>query len=335
MLKFGASIAILAWLVTSKREQFEAFADQEKNFWWLLVAMFTMTMAFGISYVRWHGLANAINLDLKLTQALRLGFIGAFFNVIAFGVVGGDSLRAFYAARERKDRIPEAILSVFIDRAIGLMVMFGFAGVAGQLNRVMSTGVEPTGEQMAIASVCNTAGFLSICGFVGLLVFLLFPGISKWAVFGHFGKIPKIGGLILQGIEAAALYSERKLAIVFAIFCSLATNLLFALTIWLVAQGVCDDAPAAISHGVIAPISMVANSIPLPGGVGGMEVVLVSMYESYDASSGLIVALCYRLCILFVSLLGWIVWLIHGRDVKQQGLDCGQAAEEAENAVDR
>jgi len=328
ILKFGASSGIIIWLIVSRQDEFTAFAKQEKNLWWIVAAMVSITLAFAISYVRWHRLANAIDLDLKLSQALRLGFIGAFFNVIAFGVVGGDSLRAFYAARERKDRIPEAILSVFIDRAIGLMVMFGFAGLAWQLNRFMSSGGAETSEQLAIASICNTAGLLSICGVVILSLFLLFPGISKWSLFGYFERIPKVGGLIRQGIEAATLYSQRKSAIAFSICCSVATNLLFALTIWMVAQGVCDDAPAAVSHGVIAPISMVANSIPLPGGVGGMEVALASMYESYDAKSGLIVALCYRLCILVVSLIGWIVWLIHGRDVEQHGVE--ETAETAE-----
>ena len=65
---------------------------------------------------------------------------------------------------------------------------------------------------------------------------------------------------------------------------------------------------------VMAPIAMLANSIPLPGGVGGMEVALSAMYESYQASQGVIVAICYRLCILFLSLIGWIIWLTGGSD---------------------
>jgi uncharacterized membrane protein YbhN (UPF0104 family) len=79
-------------------------------------------------------------------------------------------------------------------------------------------------------------------------------------------------------------------------------------------MGVTDTAPSFGEHLVVAPIAMVANSIPLPGGVGGMEAALTWMYESYEASGGLIVAICYRLCILFVSLIGWIVWLTKGSE---------------------
>jgi hypothetical protein len=48
-----------------------------------------------------------------------------------------------------------------------------------------------------------------------------------------------------------------------------------------------------------------------------MEYALAAMYESYGASSGVIVAICYRLCILFVSMLGWIIWLVGGGEKMQ------------------
>ena len=314
ILKYLASIGILVWLIYSRQEQFAAFIDQEKNLWWLAVATFTMTAAFTVSYLRWRVLARAINFDLSLKEALTLGFIGAFFNVIAFGVVGGDSTRAWYAARSNKDRVPEAILSVFIDRAIGLMVMFAFAGIAWQI--CLFTGAaDGDGKKMeTIAGICNTAGILSIIGATILVTFLMFPGIRKAALFRAFTKIPKIGDLIDRGMEAAALYSQNRLSIVIAIFCSITTNLLFATTIWLVALGVCPSPPTFIEHLVMAPISMLANSVPLPAGVGGMEWALSAMYESVGASGGVIVAICYRLCILFVSVIGWIVWLRFGTD---------------------
>ncbi len=315
ILKYGASIGILVWLIFSRREQFTAFLEQEKNFWWLAASLVTMNLAFMLSYLRWRQLANAIRLDLSIGEAFKLGFIGAFFNVVAFGVVGGDSLRAFYAARSKKDRVPEAILSVFIDRAIGLMVMFGVAGLAWQINRFISGGsTGESEEQLAIAGICNTAGVLCIIGAVVLCSFLFFPGIRKLGVFRAFTKIPKVGDLVDRGMEAAALYSRNKLVIVQAICFSITTNLLFATTIWLVSMGVTDTAPSFTEHLVIAPIAMVANSIPLPGGVGGMEVALTAMYESYQASGGLIVAICYRMCILFVSLIGWGVWLSKGSE---------------------
>ena len=316
VLKFLISFALLGWLFYSRYEQFETFWHQEKNLWWLLAAQVTMVLAFMFSYIRWRQLAHAIRLELTIPQAIRLGLIGSFFNVIAFGVVGGDSLRAFYVAREKKDRIPEAILSVFLDRVIGLLVMLGFAGIAWRFNVYFLTGdVQLEEKQLAIASICNTAGILSICGFLGLFSFVFFPSIRSWPIFTPFERLPKIGDLVRRGMDAAALYSERKRVIGTAIFLSICTNLLFAATIWLVSNAVSTQHPSFLEHGVISPICMVANSIPLPGGVGGMEVALSTMYESYQATGGLIVALCFRICILLVSLLGWFVWLRYASEV--------------------
>ena len=115
-------------------------------------------------------------------------------------------------------------------------------------------------------------------------------------------------------MEAAALYSENRLTIVIAIFFSTATNILFATTIWLVALGTTLSPPSFVQHLAMAPIAMLSNSVPLPGGVGGMEFALTYMYESSQASGGVIVAICYRLCIMFVAMIGWFVWLYGGRE---------------------
>ena len=63
-------------------------------------------------------------------DAIRIGFIGSFFGLFAFGIIGSDTLRAFYVTRQAKDRMPEAICSVVADRIVGLITMFSFASVA-------------------------------------------------------------------------------------------------------------------------------------------------------------------------------------------------------------
>ena len=304
--KWVISIAIISMLVVSRKEELLQFFDSQKRYHWWAVGLITMTAAFTISYVRWHQLANAIDLKLKLSDAIKLGFIGAFFNVVAFGVVGGDSLRAFYAAKHSPGRTPEAILSVFIDRVIGLIVMCGFAAVAFLMNGIPG---EPSTDKSAIEFVCIFAGCASIAGVMVLLVMLYFPGLKETRLFQSLIGIPKLGGALESVMDAAALYSKRKSVVPLAMFFSLCTNLLFGITIYLVALAIAPEVPKIGDHFVIAPIAMVANSLPLPGGIGGMEAALAYLYSCFGNAGGILVALGYRLCILFVSLIGWIVWL--------------------------
>ncbi len=304
--KWVVSIAIISMLVVSRREEILEFFDSEKRYHWWVVGLFTMTAAFTISYLRWHNLANAIELKLTVVEAVKLGFIGSFFNVVAFGVVGGDSLRAFYAARHSPGRTPEAILSVFIDRVIGLIVMCGFAAVAFLFNGIPG---EPSADKTAIEFGCKFAGCASIAGVIALLVMLYFPSLKQTRLFQSLIGLPKLGDALERVMDAAALYSKRKQVIPLAMFFSLCTNMLFAITIYLVALAIAPEVPNLGDHFVIAPIAMVANSLPLPGGIGGMEAAMAFLYTCFEHAGGILVALGYRLCILFVSLIGWIVWL--------------------------
>jgi uncharacterized membrane protein YbhN (UPF0104 family) len=304
--KWVVSIAIISMLVIARKEEILEFFDTEKRYHWWVVGLFTMTAAFTISYVRWHRLANAIDLRLTVWEAVKLGFVGSFFNVVAFGVVGGDSLRAFYAVRHSPGRTPEAILSVFIDRVIGLIVMCGFAAVAFLINGIPG---EKSVEKAGIEFACVFAGCAAIAGVGALLVMLYFPGLKRTGLFRWLIGVPKIGGALESVMDAAALYSKKKYVVPLAMIYSLCTNLLFGVTIYLVALAIAPDIPKIGDHFVIAPIAMVANSLPLPGGIGGMEAAMAYLYVSFGNSGGILVALGYRLCILFVSLIGWIVWL--------------------------
>ena len=289
------------------------FVDTPIGYHWIALALLTMLMAFLASYIRWQQLAVAIGLELETVAALQLGFIGSFFNIVTIGVVGGDSLRAFYAARHSPGRIPEAILSVFIDRVIGLIVMCGFAATACWINGVPG---EDSIEKQAIEYGCNFAGVASICGCVALLVMLFVPGLKYWKVMRWALSLRKIGKLLERVMDAAALYGQRKLVIVKAMLLSVLTNTLFGVTIYLVGLSITQSPPTLSDHFVIAPISMVANSLPLPGGIGGMEAALAYLYGCFGSEGGFLVALGYRLCILSVSMIGWGVWLMSSSRLK-------------------
>lgn len=56
--------------------------------------------------------------------------VGCFFNYCMLGTTGGDFVKAYYAAKG-SDRKADAVISVVVDRILGLMGLFVVAGVAG------------------------------------------------------------------------------------------------------------------------------------------------------------------------------------------------------------
>ncbi|MBN1806300.1 MAG: flippase-like domain-containing protein [Sedimentisphaerales bacterium] len=68
---------------------------------------------------RWWLLLRTQSIFIDLAAAVRLNFLGWFYNNFMPGSVGGDLLKAWYVTMHTEKRF-EAALSVFVDRIIGL-----------------------------------------------------------------------------------------------------------------------------------------------------------------------------------------------------------------------
>ena len=89
------------------------------------LGVFAVTLCiFVISQVmvgfRWWLLLRTQSIFINLGAAVRLNFLGWFYNNFMAGSVGGDLLRAWYVSKHTDKRF-EAALSVFVDRVIGLL----------------------------------------------------------------------------------------------------------------------------------------------------------------------------------------------------------------------
>ena len=75
--------------------------------------------------------------------------------------------------------------------------------------------------------------------------------------------------------------------------------------------------PTFMQHLVISPMSNLAASVPLPGGIGAFETMFSKMYVEggFDAGTGLAVALGFRLVTIINALIGVVYYLNSKKDV--------------------
>ncbi|MGD2094231.1 MAG: lysylphosphatidylglycerol synthase transmembrane domain-containing protein, partial [Phycisphaerales bacterium] len=85
-----------------------------------IVALGIFLICLVIISFRWWLLLRTQSVFIGLLTAVRLNFLGWFYNNFMPGSVGGDLLRAWYVTKHTDKRF-EAALSVFVDRAIGLL----------------------------------------------------------------------------------------------------------------------------------------------------------------------------------------------------------------------
>ncbi len=316
LLKFGISFCILAWLFyqTWQADQFDVLWSGQKNHAWLALALITGIGVALVSYFRWYLLCRALDLPIRYYDAVRLGFLGSLLNLLSIGVLGGDAVKAVFLARQVPGRAPEAVASVIFDRAIGLLAMFSFAGLAWLTTDFPAGTRKHETEHAAMNLVCQFALIMAVLGFIGLGVLFLTPRFTRTGLYRRLASLPRAGTLFKRMTGVALVYRTRFGSVIVAFLLSLLANVMFATTFFGIAAGISDTHPSYRQHLVISPIAMVANAVPLPGGLGGMEAAVSYLYRAFSSTEvpsehGFVVALGFRLILLITAAIGFLFYL--------------------------
>ena len=178
LLKIAASVAIIGYFfykLVGTPGGWDAFVQmlQQPKAWGLLAWGFLLLlMAIMITMLRWWYLVRALGIDFSLPAAMRIGFLGYFFDFAPTGIAGGDLIKAWILAKEEPGNRAKALASVVVDRIIGLYVLF-LVAVAG----IMLTGF------WGIADVTVHR----ICWGVLIVTAISTLGI-RWSCFPAFSK---------------------------------------------------------------------------------------------------------------------------------------------------
>jgi uncharacterized membrane protein YbhN (UPF0104 family) len=315
VLQYSISFAILAWLFhrASKDASFDRLRDQaslwQLSNWLLLGGAFVMGLAaVTTTFFRWWMMVRTLDLPFRLADAFRLGFVGYLFNFLTLGVVGGDSLKAYFIAQQQPGRKTEAVSSVIADRLLGLYALAIVAAAALLSVEVVDPKVR--------AVLQGTLGFLLVGGVAGAL-FIFWGGRFEKPDLNQLTESDTVG----QRILTALLLFRSKLRRLFGLLVlSLFTHVLFALCVFMIACGLGGNPPSWGQHLVMVSIANVAGSIPLPGGLGGFEMGLDFLYRrvaNIEDSQGFVVALGFRLVTLGIALVGIFYYLVGRREMNR------------------
>ena len=78
-------------------------------------------LTISVTAARWHWLLRANDLRVSYCEALRFTWIGYFFNNLIPGQTGGDVAKAVYIMKHCHSTKLPALVSVLVDRALGLI----------------------------------------------------------------------------------------------------------------------------------------------------------------------------------------------------------------------
>lgn len=314
-LKLAVPAAIFAYLLSSVQpEDYQAFWRQSKRWDLVLAAQLLAVTAILISILRWRVLVRAFEIPFTLKEAMRLGFLGYLLNFVSFGSVGGDVFKAILVARDKPDKRPEAVASVLLDRAFGLLglVILAFMGLVLFPNEPLTP---------LLAGIRNGAGLLAATAVVGLLV-AVFAGRWFERLIAGIQRVPWMGDALARMTRAVRLLRHDPIVILLMIVYSIGVHALLASTVFLLSRGLYPQTPTFAEHLMIVPPAMAAGTLPLaPGGIGYQEGALAGLFKQLpdlpEGFSGILVATIYRLVTLAIAGIGLLYyWSSHGREFK-------------------
>lgn len=255
-----------------------------------LVLLAFLAYGFGtvLAAFRWKLLLNYVNVPLTYLTVLRLTFIGLFFNLFVPGGVGGDLIKMFYLRREAGDNFAEAVLTVLLDRLLGLagLLLLAITGLVWNTELLDSSTKEMKGMLIAV-------GIASAAGLLGGLAFFCWPllgSIGQSWQEGLSRRLPEKLNDVFQRV-GRALNLLRKAPLMLAQLLGLAMVGHLGASVAVMFIGWSFEGGKLLGFKVYLLATQLSNlvaAVPLtPGGVGGRDLAMAFLLRAAGASENL------------------------------------------------
>lgn len=304
-----------AWEQLSRAEQWQTAWHLGPTRLWAsvtavaLLPMFLSFLVMGITIFlgagRWLIALRTQGLQLPWGRALRISLVAHFFNSFLLGATGGDLVKAYYAARETAHQKTEAVITVFVDRVIGLWTMLLFAGLMALLNLELLR----THPQLRLL-VLFVFGMFTVGTIFVAMAF--WGGLSRgWrGARDWLRRLPK-GDWLDRSLASCREFGRNRRFFLRMVLVSMTLNLVCVAQYLVLARGLAIDVPLTVWCLIVPSIICVAALPITPSGLGVRE----NLYVAVLASAPFLVAETSALTISLLAYAGSLAWSLIGGGV--------------------
>jgi uncharacterized protein (TIRG00374 family) len=244
---------------------------------------------------RWGVILHHHHVDIRVSAALRICFIGAFFNQILPSSIGGDVARAWYVYRSGGNKMT-SVMTVLSDRIYGMLALTALALIVIPVLSRYSIGNRAL---YAVIALVVAASF-------SLLTVFWLDHLPKWMKSWTF--IRHLGSLsaAVRGVAADGDAVLPLLALSFLI------HIITVLAIVIFLAAVAPQSNLILCAALVPTIMLVAMVPVSIAGWGVRESVMIYGLglAGVEAEAALVVSILVGLSLAAVGLLGGLIWVI-------------------------
>jgi uncharacterized protein (TIRG00374 family) len=290
---------------------------READWIYLAAAILLLPLSYLLTSYRWHVLLEAQGIHIGMARTFVINMVGAFYNSIMLGSTGGDLVKAYYASKHTTHRT-RAVLTVIIDRVIGLLALLLLGGTMAAIQWHIA-------ECRQVALV---AGGVLAMTFVGAVVFYQ-PTLHRMTGLDWLLKKLPMQQQVTKAVDAMHTYGRRPGVVLWAFACSFPVHVISILSATMAGQAFHLPLDFAY-YWVVVPVIALVGAIPIsPQGAGVMEFFAVQLTKHRGVSNAQALALVMSIRLI------QILWnLVAGVFVLRGGFHAPTAAEQNELEVD-
>jgi len=302
------TIGLLWWIFRNpeqNRKMLDAIgkAKADGGLWWFVPGILAMGAAMLFQTWRWMILLRVQEITVSFSRALRIMFSGMFFNLFLLGSTGGDVIKIFFIMREAPDKKAGALLSVFIDRVVGLLALATVSAVVIVLRWSDLMRAAPWGILTVALILGGSLGFIFAAWLVDRLQ--LTSKLPRW--------LP-MHARIAEAAVAFSEYAKAGGAVGKAFLLSLPAHLLIFSTFYFAAKAF-NAGLSLINIFCVMPIVSTVTALPISlGGAGvreGLFITLLGDLYQTPKEIAMSISISGFLMLVFWSLVGGLVYLFY------------------------
>lgn len=285
-LLFAAKVIVattlIGWLIRSGQLDFGALRLFFTNPLLLVADVGIVALGAVCGALRWRALLALAGVKMPVGRAIQLQSTALFFNVVIPGNVGGDVVKAVYAAREATPKNRTTVfLIVFVERLLGLA---GLVLVASSVAVLRGPALWQNPQLRQLSVGVAILGGCTILGPVLFVVFMRRAGdrLEKWTTGPS--RIAKLAG---QLVAAARLLSSGPKNLVLALALSMAVHTMAMTFFTMVTREVTAQPVPFSSVATVFPLGILTMILPIsPAGMGVGHVAFDKLFDMIGLEHG-------------------------------------------------